>query len=89
MGHGAPRKMPPHYPPPPLPPPAPARLVPLYGVDDLIGCARREYVSGAIEADEFEAAIDHILSGGRGTGQFPYLPASPMPQMSVGKQENR
>ncbi len=48
--------------------------------DDLIACARQEYIEGRIEADEFEAALDHIFAGGRGCAAFPYLPVFAMPQ---------
>jgi hypothetical protein len=53
---------------------APLGIVPL-GHDDLIAAARREYVGGRIEVAEFEAAIEHILTGGLGSRRFPFLPA--------------
>lgn len=43
--------------------------------DDFIEYAKREYVSGRIEADELERAIEHIFAGGVGNAEFPYLPA--------------
>lgn len=41
---------------------------------DLIRVAREEYAVGRIELDEFERALDHIVAGGRGNAEFPYLP---------------
>jgi hypothetical protein len=48
---------------------------------ELLARARREYVEGRIVVDELEAAIDHILRGGRGNTDFPYLPVFAPPAM--------
>lgn len=42
--------------------------------DDVIVAAQMAYVRGEIEADELERAIEHILRGGMGDKEFPYLP---------------
>ncbi len=65
----------------PVAPPARTRLVPIYGTDDLLRCAQAEFIADRIDVNEFEAALDHILAGGRGCEAFPYLPMFPMPKM--------
>lgn len=50
-------------------------------MDDTLEYARRAYLNGEIEVDEFEAAVDHVLRGGLGNEQFPYLPMFEMPVM--------
>lgn len=42
--------------------------------DEFIHYAVHEYVVGRIEVDELERAIEHILAGGIGNEEFPYLP---------------
>lgn len=51
------------------------------GPDELTLIARQQYVAGRIELDEFERALEHILRGGLGTPEFPYLPVFRMPHM--------
>jgi hypothetical protein len=47
--------------------------------DELIGCARREFVAGNIDVAKFEAAVEHVLRGGRGDAEFPFLPVFAVP----------
>ena len=51
-----------------------SRRVPRYDDDDVIAAAQRAYVEGDIEVDELERAVAHVLAGGMGDAQFPYLP---------------
>lgn len=69
MGHMSPRRTPDHHRPPP-----PPRLVPLHDEDDLLRMVKAEYVADRIDAEEMEAGIAHVLAGGRGCEEFPYLP---------------
>lgn len=40
----------------------------------MIDAACGAYVRGEIEIDELERAIEHVLKGGVGNAEFPYLP---------------
>ncbi len=89
MGHRAPTRTHPRPMSHPVAPPARTRLVPVYRTDDLLRCARDEYVAGRIDVDEFEAAVDHILTGGRGCAEFSYLPRLPGLPRSCWNMEKR
>lgn len=58
-------------------------------LDDLWAAALEHYVHGdPIQGpgpEEFEAALDHVIGGGRGCEEFPYLPVFPMPRMDDGR----